>query len=308
MDEAHGVLQGFGQLAQLVFRLVVHLQVQAARLEGTGPVGNQEDGLYHMLAHVGDQADEAEQRQNQAEEAHQLHLENHGVHAGQAVVVGGGFHFHDLVQLAHQGGDVGQDGFLVVVLGLGGAGFQQAQHMGGGLVNFLMQGLQLAAQGRNGGVADFLAPVNPLAQGAGGGIGASGELGPGVKGVAEVAGPFIMGGLRSLGPLEQLGGLGVGVLDALNAQNVGCGHKAEQQDGGHGGDGTGPHGFLNAFLHVHKLCILPLGFELSNGFIISYFHHNATGTEKLLAKNFPGTGLFSKITKTVVRQRETRFR
>ena len=82
VDQGHGFLQGLGQLAQLVPGLVLHLQVQAALLEGTGPVGDEQDGLHHVLAHVGDQADEAEQRQNQAEEAHQLHLENHGVHAG----------------------------------------------------------------------------------------------------------------------------------------------------------------------------------------------------------------------------------
>ena len=34
------------------------------------------------------------------------------------------------------------DTFLIIVLSLGGAGFQQSQNMGGGLVDFLMQGLQ----------------------------------------------------------------------------------------------------------------------------------------------------------------------
>ena len=227
VDQGHGFLQGLGQLAQLVLGLVVHLQIQAALLEGTGPVGDAQDGLHHMLAHIGDQADEAGQRQHQADEADQLHLEDHGTHAGQTVVVGGGFHFHALVQLAHQGGDIGQDGFLIIVLSLGGAGFQQSQNMGGGLVDFLMQGLQLVAQGQDGGVGDFFVSVDPLAQGAGGGIGAAGELGPGIEGVAQAAGPAVVGGLRPLGPLEQFGGLGVFVLDALNPQNVGGGHKAE---------------------------------------------------------------------------------
>ena len=177
--------------------------------------------------------------------------------------------------------------------------------MGGGLVNFLMQGLQFAAQGRNGGVADFLAPVNPLAQGASGGIGASGELGPGVQGVAEAAGPAVMGGLRPLGPLKQLGGLGIGVLDALDAQNICRGHEAEQQNGDQGCDRADPYGFLNTLFHVHKLCNLPLGFKLGNGFIIAYFHHNATATGKLPVKIFPKDRPFSKITKTIVRQGRT---
>ncbi|MDE6454985.1 MAG: hypothetical protein K2L38_03540, partial [Dysosmobacter sp.] len=34
----------------------------------------------------------------------------------------------------------------------------------------------------------------------------------------------------------------------------------------------------------------PLGFMLGNGFIIAYFHHIATITEKLTVKNFPRPG------------------
>ena len=308
VDQAHGLLQGLGQLAQLVFGLIVHLQIQAALLKGTGPVGDAQDGLHHVLAHVSDQTDEAGQRQHQADEADQLHLENHGAHAGQTFVVGGGFHFHDLVQLAHQGGDIGQDGFLIVVLGLGGAGFQQSQHVGGGLVDFLVQGFQLVAQSQDGGIGDFLVPVDPLTQGAGGGVGAAGELGPGVEGIAEAAGPAVVGGFRPLGPLKQFGGLGIGGLDALNPQDVGGGHKAEQQDGGQGCDCTGPNGFLDALFHVHRVCILPLGFGLGIGFIIAYFHHNATGTEKLPVKIFPRAPRFSKITKTIVRRWRTAAR
>ena len=107
-------------------------------LEGTGAVGNEEDGLHHMLAHIGDQADEAGQGQHQADKAHQLHLENEGVQLFQARVIGRSLQLHHLIQLAHQGVDVGKDGLVIVVLRLDGIGFQLLQHLDGGLVDLLM--------------------------------------------------------------------------------------------------------------------------------------------------------------------------
>ena len=204
-----------------------------------------------MLADEGDQADQADQSQHQAEEAHQLHLEYHGVHAGETVVIDGGLIRHHLVQMAHQGADVGQNGLLIIVLGLGGTGFQQVQHVGGGLVNLLVEGLHLAAESQDSGIVRLRVAVEPLAQGAGGGVNAAGELASGIEGVAEVAGPAVVGGFRRLGPLEQGRRLGVGILNALDAQDVGCGHKAEQQHGGQGRHRADPHGSFDAFLHSY---------------------------------------------------------
>ena len=184
------------------------------------------------------------------------------VHFLQAGVVGLGLQLHHLVQLAHQGGDVGEDGLLIVVLRLGGIGLQLVQHLDGGLVDLLMQGLQLTAQGQNGGVVGLRVAIEPLAQGASGGVRAAGELRSGIEGVAEVAGPAVVGGLRRLGPLKEGGGLRVAALNGLDAQDVGRGHKTEQQDGDKGRDRADPYGSLDAFSHTHKLCILPFWFSL----------------------------------------------
>ena len=113
----------------------------------------------------------------------------------------------------------------------------------------LVQRLNLAAQGLNGGILELLLAVEPLAQGAGGGVHAAGELCAGVEGVAEVAGPFIVGDFRPLGAVQEGAGLDAGVLGAVDADDVHGGHAAEEQHSDDGGGHTDPDGSFDASTH-----------------------------------------------------------
>ena len=148
-------------------------------------------------------------------------------HAGGALVLQGAPPVHYLVQQAHQCGEIAQDGLLIIALRLGGIGGHQVQNILGGLMQLLVQGLQLTAQLVDGGVVHAGLSVEPLAQHAGGGVLAAGELGTGVQGVAQIAGPLVMGHLGGQRPVQHGAGLNAALLGSVYPNDVDRNHDTE---------------------------------------------------------------------------------
>ena len=160
--------------------------------------------------------------------------------------------FNHLVQNTHQAGDIGLNGLLVIILCLSGIPFQHFQDLGGGLMNLLMQRLQLGAQGEHGFVFGLGVAVNPLTEGAGSWVDAAGEAASCIEGVAEISGPFVVSGFRALGPFQKGKGLCSCPLNTLDTQNIASGYKAEQQDRCQSRRGTNEHTSFDTFSHQHS--------------------------------------------------------
>ena len=229
-DQLHRLFQGGGQIAQLVVAVVLQGQVQRAVVEGLHLAGDMQNGGQDVLQDIQHQADQADQRQHQANRRNALHQHDGGVHLLGTGLVQGGAQGDDIVQLAHQGGQVGLDGLLIVAPGLGRAGRHQVQHVVRRLVQRLMQRLHLAAQAEDLGVVGPRLSVDPLAQHTGGGVLTAGELGTGVQGVAQVRGPFIVGRLSCLSPAQQGDHALVLLLHPLHTDQVVGRDSAEQHN------------------------------------------------------------------------------
>ena len=150
-----------------------------------------------------------------------MHQESHLLHALRSRIAHSGALFHHLVQQAHQSGQIDANSILEIGLGLCQIGAAQTEDIGGGLMELLVERLQLPAE-----LVDLLVicgklgVIEPLAQDALGVVGAAGKLGVGVEGVAEVCGPLVVGGLRVLALIQQLVGPGGGRLRVLDRKSV----------------------------------------------------------------------------------------
>ena len=223
-------------------------QIQLALLEGLDLPGDLEDGGEHILQYVQHQADQAEQGQHQTDGGNPLHPHDGGRHLLGAVGVQGGPPLDHLVQLSHQSGQIGLDGVLIIGLGPGRAGGHHLLHLAHGLVELLVDGLDLIPKGQNLLVVRPGFPIDPLAQDALG-IVRPREAPPGVQGVAQVAGPLVMGGFGGLGPVQQGDCTGIPRLHPVDPDQIEGGYSAEQQNGQKRcGDPIKYHGF-NTFSH-----------------------------------------------------------
>ena len=104
-------------------------QVKVALVEGLDLSGNVQDRSQHILQHIHHQADEAEQGQHQTHGGNRLHQYNGGVHLVGTGLIQAGRPVDHLVQLAHQGGQVGLNGILVIILGLDRTGRHQRLYL-----------------------------------------------------------------------------------------------------------------------------------------------------------------------------------
>ena len=164
---------------------------------------------------------------------------------------------HHLVQQAHQGGQFGENGLLVELLGAGpAAALDQPQGLGRGLMELLVQGLDLAAQGLDRLVLHPRLVVQPLAQSAGRGVLAAGELRAGIEGVAEVGGPPVVGRLGGLNLIEHGGRLGGGLFGILDTHDIDRHCDTEQKHGSQCQRYPDSHHLIDAFAHGHP----PLSF------------------------------------------------
>ena len=123
-------------------------------------------------------------------------------------------------------------------------------------MEFLVKGLHLIAKLEDHSVVGPGFAIKPLAQDAGGGIGAAGEFRIGVEGVAQVRGPLVVSGLSPLDPIQNSGSLGVFLLAVLDAQDIDGHHNAEQQYRQQGDRNTDSNHFLNALSHTRYTCFL----------------------------------------------------
>ena len=198
-----------------------------------------------------------------------MHNGDDAAHLCHALLVVVAQQGHHLVQLAHQGRQVALDGILIIAAGFRGIGFLQIQYVYGGFVELLVKGLQLGAQGQDGGIGGVGLAVDPLAQHAGVRLGAAGELGIGVQRVAEVAGPFVMSGFRLVAAVQQRVGLLIGFLGPVHADDVDGDHPAEQEHGNQGGRYPDPNASLDTLAHNHFLVFLR--FPMANGMVVSSY-------------------------------------
>ena len=94
LDPGHGLLQGPGQVAQLVVRLVVQGQLQPALLERTAVLGDLEDGPQHLVDDIKDQADEGDEGEGKADNGGKVHHGDGPFHAGGVFRTDGGAFLH----------------------------------------------------------------------------------------------------------------------------------------------------------------------------------------------------------------------
>ena len=247
-DQLHGLPQGIGQIAQLIVGIMVQNQVQMALLERLNLPGDVQNGSKDTLEHIHHQADEAEQRQHQADGGNGLHHHNRGVHFLGILVIEGGPLLDHLIQLAHQGGQVGLNGLLIVVLGAGRTDSHHVLHLSHRLMQLLVHGLDLVTQGQDCLVVRASLAVDPLTQNALGIVRAR-ELSVCVQGFAQIAGPLVVGDLRALGPAQYADGLCASLLHLLNPNQIESGYPAEQQNGQQSSGNPVKYHFLNTFTH-----------------------------------------------------------
>ena len=119
VDAFHGLLQRLGQLPQLVFGLIVKIQRQVAVLKGPDLLGDEQQRLDDVVHHIDHQADERDEVQQQAHNGGAVHEADDAAHFIGILIAEGLAPLHHLVQQAHQLGQVGLDGVLVIRLGLG---------------------------------------------------------------------------------------------------------------------------------------------------------------------------------------------
>ena len=197
-------------------------------MEGLHLLGDVQDGLEHLFQHIHHQADQADQGQHQTDRGNQLHPHNGGVHSAVAVVAQFGSTLQHLVQLGHQGGQVGLDRTLIVILRLGGVGRHHALHLAHRLVQRLVHGLDLIPQRQKLRVVRSDLAIDPLTQHALGII-CAGELSAGVQRLAQVAGPFVVCGLGGLNLRQQRARLHIVFLHTFDPKQIEGRHSTEQE-------------------------------------------------------------------------------
>ena len=208
---------------------MIQRQIQRAVLKGLNLTGNLKDGGKDIFKHIHYQADETDQSQYQTETGNPLHPHDCGVHLVGAVVIEGVAPVDHLIQLADQRAEVRLDRSLIIFLGLSWVGAHHLLYLGHRLMQLLVHGLDLVPQPQNFRIIRASLPINPLAQGALGIVGAW-EFSPGIQGSAQVAGPLVMGGLSGLSLIQQGDSSRTFLLHLLNPEQIeGC-DPAEQQD------------------------------------------------------------------------------
>ena len=171
------------------------------------------------------------------------------VHLGDVLIAQRPAPLHNLVQQAHQIGEVDLDRLLIVLLRPAVAVFIHPQHHVGRSVELLVQRLDLGAQGLNLTVRQAHLRVKPLTQHTARMVLAAGKLRAGVQRVAQVGRPLVMGRLRLLNLLQHIGSPDAVVLGPLNAQNIHCGHSAEQENRHNGARNADSDRSFDAFTH-----------------------------------------------------------
>ena len=234
----------------------MQVQVETALVKGLAVLGDDQDGLDHVVQHIHHQTDQGDQGQGQAHDGRTVHDADNALHLGLAGGLGVPQQGDHLVQLAHQNRQIALDLVLVVAPGLLGIGLQQVQHVDGGLVELLVQGLHLAAQLQDGGIVRVCRAIDPLAQHTGVRRRAAGELRAGVQRVAEIAGPLVVGGLRLMAAGQQGRSLLIGSLCPVHADDADGDHHAEQQHGEQRAGHPDPYASVDTLTHGVPLFFL----------------------------------------------------